>query len=58
MAKVIFPFEIKHNKSYYPPGSAIEADGSELDELLSAGGKLIEESVPKPKPQSKARGKK
>lgn len=58
MAKVIFPFEIKHNKNYYPPGIAIEANGSKLDELLAAGGKLIEENVPKPKPQSKARSKK
>ncbi len=49
MAKLIFPFEIKYNDKYYSIGSAVEASEKEVDELLAAGGKLIEEDASKSK---------
>lgn len=42
--KMVFPFEIKYNGEYFSQGAVVSVDEKDVKELISVGGKVLEES--------------
>ena len=56
MVNMVFPFEIKYNGEYFSQSKVVSVDAKDVKELISVGGKVLEESdVSPPSPPVRTR---
>ena len=53
MAKIVFPYQIKYLGKYFPANAPFKANDEDVKNLISDGGKLLEQSPKLAKTQNK-----
>lgn len=56
MAKMIFPYQVKYENKYFPANTPFEIKDEDIKNLISDGGKVVEQKADKPQKSAKKRG--
>lgn len=56
MAKMIFPYQVKYESKYFPANTPFDVKDENIKDLVSDGGKVIEQNPDKTQKSVRKRG--
>lgn len=56
MAKIIFPYQVKYENKYFPANTPFDVKDENIKDLISDGGKVVEQKPDKIQKSARKRG--